>query len=188
MAAKNSGLEEDAQRSYREAQGFFDESMRIKQELAREGKQQEKWEKEIAWTMLETGEVKEGLEQYEEARQLYEQSLDRMNRYRDQRGIAANMHNLGRLARQKGDTESARSHYEKSLEINRGLGIPRAIAGDLRGLAAVAEQQGDDTRAGRLYLQALSILRRLGIPDAEVVEQCLAQVRERLGQDAYDTL
>ncbi|MFD4602225.1 tetratricopeptide repeat protein [Streptomyces sp. NPDC058464] len=100
--------------------------------------------------------------EYEEARNLYEQSLKIKQRLGDQAGSANTYGQLGMLAQQQGEYEEARRLYEQSLKVFQRLGDQAGAAGTYHQLGILAQQQGEYQEARRLYEQALQTSQRLG--------------------------
>lgn len=98
----------------------------------------------------------------EEARRLYNESLEINTKLDEQKGIAGTLHQLAMLARDKGEVEEARRLYNESLEINTKLGEQKGIAHTLHELGLLAQDQGEIEAARRLYNESLEIDKRLG--------------------------
>jgi tetratricopeptide (TPR) repeat protein len=72
------------------------------------------------------------------------------------------IHQLGTLARNRGDYSEAERRFTQSLEINQRLGNQVGMALSYHQLGILAEGRGDYPEAERRYTQALEINQRLG--------------------------
>lgn len=68
----------------------------------------------------------------------------------DERGIGVLLHNLGFVARYRGDYRQAATFFEENLPLFQKLGNKRGIFCSLKGLAGVAGGKGSPERAGCL--------------------------------------
>lgn len=80
----------------------------------------------------------------------------------DTRGIAASLHNLGIVARERGEYAAAASLFEQSLPLLRDVGDTYGIATSLISSGDIARQQGDYARAKALSEEGLALHRDLG--------------------------
>ena len=133
--------------------------------------------------LIRQAHVAMSLGHYDEARSLYQRSLDIKRKLGDQRVIAGSFHQLGRLAQDQGDLDEACSLYQQSLDIARKLGDQSGIASSLHNLAVIAQDQGDLDEARSLYQQSLDIARKLG--DQRGIANSLHQLG-RLAEDQGD--
>jgi tetratricopeptide (TPR) repeat protein len=99
---------------------------------------------------------------YTPATSLHEESLSISRELGDKEGIAASLHNLGRVRVEQGDYRLARSHFEESLAIDRSLESWCGIANTLHGLGWVVLGLGDLSLARSLYEESLALGRRIG--------------------------
>jgi tetratricopeptide (TPR) repeat protein len=98
----------------------------------------------------------------EEARKLYNESLEIEKKLGNQRGIASTLHNLASLSQAEGKLEEARKLYDESLEIAKKLGDQGGIAITLHQLAMLAQDEGKLEEARKLYDESLEIEKKLG--------------------------
>ena len=108
---------------------------------------------------------------YGRAAVLYDESLARYRQVGDKFMIAAQLHNLGDLARGHADYERATALLQESIAVFREVGNNWGIATSLQILALVAQHQGDYSRAALLFEKSLSLSRELG--DKLGIAQCL---------------
>ncbi|MEV4512683.1 tetratricopeptide repeat protein [Dactylosporangium sp. NPDC049525] len=80
----------------------------------------------------------------------------------DEATIAASHHQLGLLARLRGDFTTAQARYTSALAMAEALGDRQAVGRELHQLAELAQQRGDLRAAARQYHQALDIAEELG--------------------------
>lgn len=100
--------------------------------------------------------------EYEQARLLYQQSLEIFERLDDLSGQAMALHALGIIAQDLGQYEQARSLYQQGLEIAEQLGDEGGQANSLHQLGIIALDKGKYEQARSLYQQSLAIKERLG--------------------------
>jgi len=98
----------------------------------------------------------------DEARRLYNQSLEIEKSLGNEYGIAVTLHNLALISQMSGDLDEARRLYDQSLEIERSLSNESGIAVTLQQLGAIAQQQRQLEEAHHLYTESLAIKRKLG--------------------------
>ncbi|MGI5401146.1 tetratricopeptide repeat protein [Streptomyces sp. CA-135486] len=131
-----------------------------------------------AWT-LELGNLAYLQGDYDEARRLYEHSLEAFQRLGNQSGTATSYHQLGIIAQDQGDYDEARRLYQQSLDIEERLGNQAGAASSYGQLGNLAYDQGDYDEARRLYQQSLDTFQRLGD------QAGTATVYHQLGMIAY---
>jgi tetratricopeptide (TPR) repeat protein len=83
-----------------------------------------------------------------DARAGYVQSRTLRERIGDDRGVAADLNNLGLLAQDLGDNVEARRQFEAALAINRARGRPEVAATNLVNLAGLAALEGEFAKGG----------------------------------------
>ena len=117
-----------------------------------------------------------------EARTAYTHSLGLKERIGDDRGVAADLNNLGLLAQDAGDNDEARRQFEAALAINRSGARPEVAATNLVNLAGLEAVEGDFGTAVALYRNALETWRQRG-DEAEVADALfgLGQLEMRRG-------
>jgi tetratricopeptide (TPR) repeat protein len=95
------------------------------------------------------------------AQQKFEQALT-YNRLIDRRsGIAANLNNLGAIAREQGDLKQAVTYFQEALAVNRELRDAAAVCETLNNLGLAYQGQGRFREANAAYLEALDNARQL---------------------------
>jgi tetratricopeptide (TPR) repeat protein len=77
---------------------------------------------------------------------------------------AAWIHQLGRIAQDRGDYDEAQARYEQSLQIDERLGNQSGIASGYGQLGSLAQDRGDYDEARARYEQSLHIEEELGNP------------------------
>jgi len=96
------------------------------------------------------------------AQSSFEQSFELYQRYRDQRGMAWAISDLGSLAFVQGHYARAEEQFMKGLAKFQELGDRFSVAYVLIGLGELTRFLGDYQRAGKFYEQNLEIYRELG--------------------------
>lgn len=94
---------------------------------------------------------------FDEARQLYDESLKIHQELNYEKGIAAVMHQQGKLALVQGHLNEAYDHYNQSLSIFRQLGERAHIATILNNLGKLEQDRGHLAEAQRYYDESLAI-------------------------------
>ncbi|KYG02166.1 hypothetical protein BE21_55310 [Sorangium cellulosum] len=96
----------------------------------------------------------------DEARTLYERSLELKRRAGDVQGEAPTLHELAVLDAQQGRVDEARALYERALELKRRVGDVQGEAPTLHQIAVLDADQGRVDEARALYERALELERR----------------------------
>ena len=96
------------------------------------------------------------------AAELYRRAIEIREQIGDERGLAADEHNLGLVSYSLGDHDGAREQLERSLTLNRRGGYGIEAADDLVALADVASATGGYERAARLLSEAAITFERAG--------------------------
>jgi tetratricopeptide (TPR) repeat protein len=112
--------------------------------------------------LLSLGTIAYYAEDYDRARESYEQSLGIVLELGDRPVQTVCLHNLGEIALIEGDLAGARGYCEQSLKIRREIGDPRPIAETLTTLGTIASELGEGDQARGLYLEAVEIHHELG--------------------------
>jgi non-specific serine/threonine protein kinase len=105
---------------------------------------------------------------FQEAKQLFEESLVLWRTAGDKAGEANSLHGLARAAVNLEDYASARTSCEKSLEIHRELQNKQGIATAVNTLGEVARARQDFAQAEEHYSESLVIFREIGDTAASV--------------------
>lgn len=116
---------------------------------------------------------------YDQARTLYQHSLEILQEVGDKSGVSKSLHQLGMLNQNLGDYDQARKYYQQSLEINQQLGDSRGIALSLAQSALLEEKMGNLLAALNLIHKAETIFQELGSPYAKLA----GEVKQRLEQN-----
>jgi len=99
---------------------------------------------------------------YNSARQLFEDSLERCLELEDTRGVAVALNALGVNARTRGDLPTATVLFERCVAIWRDLGGPSDLARALSNHANLLKLQGEFERAASLNDECLAMFRAAG--------------------------
>lgn len=122
-------------------------------------------------------------------RELYLEVLELYRKTGYQRGMAETLGNLGVLAHEREqDYPEAERLYRESLAIYHQLGYLYGVGLGLHNLGELYVACGREEAAVGLLVHAEQTLREVGSPQAEAPAQCLANLRERLGQERYAAL
>lgn len=141
-------------RLFREAQGWFLQSLEIKRRFGDEGRQ--------AATLHELGLAAQQLRQFDEAEGWLLQALAIRERLQDEQGQSYTLHAMGMNAQETGQFDKAKELILQCLEINRRLGDENGQAASLFHLGLVAQLQELWKEAEAWYRQSLTIRVRLG--------------------------
>ncbi len=113
-------------------------------------------------TYHQLGMIAEARGEYEQALDLYRQSLAIAEELGDRASIAASYHELGNVAVRRSDYDQARDWYQKSLPIFEELGQRADVGGSYHQLGMIADQLSDYNRALDWYRKSLTIAEELG--------------------------
>jgi len=105
---------------------------------------------------------------FQDAKQLFAESLALWRAAGDKAGEANSLHGLARTAVNLEDYVSAQTSCELSLEIQRQLDDKQGIATAINTLGEVARAQKDFAQAERHYTESLAIFREIGDTAASV--------------------
>jgi tetratricopeptide (TPR) repeat protein len=181
----NLGALAQQQGNYGQARQFYQESLRISEELGdRAGVATFRdlgARREQAAVLHQLGMLAQQQGNYGQARRLYEESLRIEEELGNRAGVAQTLHQLGMLAQDTGDYGQARRLYEESLRIKEELGDRAGVAQTLHNLGVLAQQQGDYGQARQFYERAAGTFRDLGARREQ------AAVLHNLGALAQDT-
>ena len=171
------GMIHQKQGNYPEAVKLYEQSLDMKKELGdRSG---------IAITLHQLGNVHYQQGNYPEAVKLYEQSLEMARELGDKSGIAKSLGQLGIVHQKQGNYPEAVKLYEQSLEMAKELGDKSGIASSLGQMGRIKEENSDLESALINYINALLIFEELQSPDREIAKNCIASLREKMGDDAF---
>jgi len=108
------------------------------------------------------GEASKQQSQYQQAIDVYQQSLEIQRQIGDRNGEANSLGNLGAAYSSLGEYERAIEFYQQSLEIQRQIGDRKGEANSLGNLGAAYGSLGEYERAVEFYQQSLEITRQIG--------------------------
>jgi signal transduction histidine kinase len=102
------------------------------------------------------------------ARTIAEQALDEAAKAGDERGRIEALHNLGRIARLRGDLELASTRLREAQSVAKQIGDMRLLAKVNNALGITYELLGLDSEALDLHQQVLSLWQTLGDRAGEI--------------------
>ncbi|MBM3457646.1 MAG: tetratricopeptide repeat protein, partial [Armatimonadetes bacterium] len=105
----------------------------------------------------------------EEARQLFQESLDLWRRLNGRAGMASCLGYLGILAQEALCLNEAADYFAESLQLRRGVGDTWGVAAVLNNQGLLAVEQGDLARAEPLLQESLALRRTLGDRRAQAI-------------------
>jgi len=123
---------------------------------------------------------------YEEAQELYEQSLEIEERLGNQSGRANSLGQLGKIAQDQGNYKEAQGFYEQSLQIFEHLGDQRGQANSLHQLGVLAYEQGDIENALKYAIQAFILFDALRSPSRVTAQQLIASIRGQMDEATFN--
>lgn len=112
------------------------------------------------WALDDQSQLKEAIEAYSTARQIFEEAGDRGR-------TATALNDIGIVLQKEGDLTGAREKLEQARDYFRLVGDENGFSSVLTNLGEVYRAQGDLARAEGLYREALSIFRKTGRKDNE---------------------
>jgi tetratricopeptide (TPR) repeat protein len=130
----------------------------------------------VSSSLHQLGNLAEDTGDYDEARKLYQQSLEIDQQLGDKSGVSSSLHQMGMLAQDTGDYDEARKLYRQSLEINQQLGDKNGLALSQAQLALLEEKIGNTKEALNLISLAEDAFMELRRPMAAQARK----IRERL--------
>lgn len=116
----------------------------------------------LAAVLCRLGSIRYQLGDYDEARRLYQESLNIAQDLVDKDKVSWSLHNLGILAQDTGNYDEARRLYQESLKIDRDLGDKSGVSRSLHNLGMLAQYTRNYDEARRLYQESLKIDQDLG--------------------------
>jgi predicted ATPase/class 3 adenylate cyclase len=116
---------------------------------------------------------------FEIARQMFDQGLALYREINDQPGAAYVLSYLGRMLRCQGEYGAAQHYLSESVAMFEQLGDRRGTAYAYYNLGRVAFQQGDDTSAQRMFAASLAHFQHVSDPWGQALAHC------NLGRLAY---
>jgi predicted ATPase/DNA-binding SARP family transcriptional activator/DNA-binding CsgD family transcriptional regulator len=108
------------------------------------------------------------LADYEQATELFEESLKLSKESGDRWGIAASLLQLGNVSGEQGHHKQAMKFYEDSLGLCRKLGYAVLLADTLTNLGYESLLEGEHERATALNEEAAALYREQGFKDARL--------------------
>jgi tetratricopeptide (TPR) repeat protein len=141
--------------------GYWDEAIRRGEQAgiaAREAK--DEWE--VARATGNVGMILIYRAQYEEARRLYQETLEIFRRLGSDKNIAVGLHQLGHIAYAQDDLEEALRLYGESLDIKKRYNDQSLIASTTSQIGVVLLRQGKIEESQVKHEESLAIRRRLG--------------------------
>jgi tetratricopeptide (TPR) repeat protein len=145
---------------YLEFRGFWNENKLRTQQAIDSARVIKDKTKECLWTH-DQGVTEEELGNFEEARNLYQKSLEIGQKIENNRTVPYTLYKLGTLAELTGSLNEARNFYQQSIDIARKLDEKRCLANSLRQLGEMA--QGKE--AYTLCKQSLDIANEIHDPE-----------------------
>ena len=112
------------------------------------------------WALDDQAKLKEAIEAYSTARQIFEEAGDR-------HGTATALNDLGIVLQKEGNLTGAREKIEQARDYFRQVGDENGFATVLTNLGEVYRAQGEPAQAEDLYREALNIFRKSGRKDNE---------------------
>jgi predicted ATPase/class 3 adenylate cyclase/Tfp pilus assembly protein PilF len=140
------------------------------------------------WLLERLGWVAWAREEYEQAKQLFEESLAPSRKMKDTWWLATSLLGLALVTHSLGDYERATELYEQSMDLFREQGDKRRLSTCLNNLAMMVYSQGDLGRAAKLTLESVALVRELGARGDVSIGLCnlgwIALLREDIGRAA----
>jgi len=122
----------------------------------------------------------------------FEEGLALARRIGDRTGIYNALYTLAQVALLGGELEPATSGFVEGMGLSEEMGDLANAAYCLEGLAAVAGARGEAQRSACLFGAAQGLLETIGVPvwtsykpDRSLYERTMADLREALGEAAY---
>ena len=136
------------------------------------------------------GELKRMQKRYDEAKRLYEESLQELHAAGYLSDIVVVQSNLGWTVFHMGDYEAAFAGFVEALDMAHDLEFPHGMAMTLLGAAGILARMGHPQPAARLIGAAAAIQESIGIvmvpSDEPDYESTVIELRAQLGQAGFD--
>jgi tetratricopeptide (TPR) repeat protein len=129
----------------------------------------------IAQTLMNLGLVYRHQGQWQDAINVYEQSLQIRRDLDDRHGIAETLVNLGNVYIDQGRWEEARGNFEQSLQTLHDLGDRHGEGQTLANLGRLYEKRNQPNQSKTLWQQALTKLNP-DSPDFQAVQQWIEEL------------
>jgi predicted ATPase len=181
IAVHMAGIVADDRGEWDRAAQLHEESAQLARELG------DSWLLSVAVNNL--GHIAGSRGEYERAMELFEESLAIGRERQDKDRIARAFANLGVTALMLGDVQRARSLLRDGLVAAHEIGLVEGLIQGFDGLG-VAYAREDPARAARLIGRADMFLEEAGAqrPEDPVRDEAEAELRARLGDDAFTSL
>lgn len=111
--------------------------------------------------LKQLGDTCEGLDEYAQANDCYERSLELAYEYEDLHSAAAALVALGKIALRWGHAHRAEHYYAESLTLNQRLGSASGIAASLNGMGTVLRELNRYSEARDYFEQSVTLSREL---------------------------
>jgi tetratricopeptide (TPR) repeat protein len=135
------------------------------------------------------GETHEAKQEYEQAVQLYRESLGIVQELRDITNVSHLYFNVGRALQLAGDNQQAKEYFLDALRQSRQLGKKAGEVRALAGLGVVATANSEAERAVTLLTASRSLFAKLGLsfPSTQSVwlDRHLEAARVQLGEEKF---
>jgi len=171
------GMVHQGQGNYIEAVEFYEQSLKIANDLSDKSV--------IARSFHQLGMIHQDQGNYIEAVKFYEKSMEMAQARNDRSGIACSLHQLGNIYYHLGNYPKAVELYEQSMEIANELGDRSVKASSFIQMGIIKEKNMDFKGALAKYLESLIIFKELQSPKREIAENCIAILREKMGEDVF---
>ncbi len=166
-------------------------TMRLEEALPLFLESGEVWTAAQAHTWLGTVQLLQGDRDGAVAR--FEEGLALARRIGDRTGTYNALYTLAQVALARGELEPATSGFVEGMGLSEEMGDRANVAYCLEGLAAVAGARAEAQRSARLFGAADGLLETIGVPvwtsykpDRSLYERTMADVREALGEAAFE--
>jgi predicted ATPase len=145
---------------YREARELLQASLEVLRRLEAGGHPGVQRDK--AFCLYNLAELLRGDGEYQQSRQLFEESMAIFRASGDRLGLARAMRRLGMIAGSLGELPEAQRLFHQALERFKAIGDPYGIGNTLNDMGRVADMIGNPGEAKRLFQECLAIRRDIG--------------------------
>ena len=112
----------------------------------------------VAYVLDEWGNTARALGNFDEARELYQRSLDIHKSFDDAQGMGAVLNHLADVTLSTGELAEAEQYFQQSVRLNRKMSNIGGIAESLAGLGNTMLRMGNYERAEQHFIEALSYI------------------------------
>lgn len=174
-ALKLKGLLSQREKQYPDAERYLQEALEIRRKLAENHPEQSMIE--IAYALSSLGQLAIETQDYEKAKQHFDEALD-INKIIEDKSIQTSLsNNMGKLALFECEWDKAEKWFEEAISVSKEIGRLEVIGRGKYGLAQVWDAKKHPEIALKYALDALQIFDRLQLTELEDVKVLVEKLK-----------